>query len=161
MSQQTPEQNIRELAEAANSSIRQQREKAATLAAAQSKPSRVKEIVMALLLLVFASVAWVQYPRFHEPFGHPDPNKDQAVAEADLNIIAFSIQTYRLAQGKYPTTLDQVRLPEPLPAFVAEQKIEYRPTENAYVLEWKLPRWHAVLNGETGKVDITPVNGAK
>lgn len=161
MSQQTPEQNIRELADSANASIRQQQEKAAALAAARSKPSRVKQIVLVILLLSFASVAWVQYPRFHEPFGRPDPNTDQAVAEADLNMIALSIKTYHVAQGKYPTTLDQVRLLEPLAAFVTEQKIEYRPNENAYVLDWKLPRWHVVFNGETGKVEVTPVQGAK
>ena len=161
MSQQTPEQNIRELADSANASIRQQQEKSAALAAALPKPSSAKKIFMIILLLTFAGTAWVQYPRFHEPFGRPDPNKDQSVAEADLRVIALEIETYKLSQGKYPTTLDQLRLPDFLASFVAEQKIQYKPTEIAYVLDWKLPRWHAAFNGESGKATITPANATK
>lgn len=161
MSQQKSEDSIRELADQANTSIRQQQEKSAALAAAQPKPSVIKKVVTVVLLLAFAGIALVQYPRIHEPFGRPDANHDPAVAETDLNLVATFIQSYRLSQGKYPATLDQVRLPESLAAFVAEQKITYRPTEKAYVLDWTLPRWHAVFDGETGKVDVAPANGAK
>ena len=161
MNPQKSEDNIRELADVANTSIRQQHEKASTLAAARTKPSVFKKVFTILLLLAFAGIAVVQYPRFHEPFGRPDANQDPLVAEADFNIIAMEIQRYRISQGKYPATLDQVRLPESLAAFVAEQKISYRQTEKAYVLDWTLPRWHAVFDGETGKSDVAPVKGAK
>lgn len=161
MSQQTPEQNIRELANSANASIRHQQEKSAALAAAQPKPSSTKKIFMIILLLAFAGTAWVQYPRFHEPFGRPDPNQDQAVAEADLRVIALELEAYKVSQGNYPATLDQARLPDFLAAFVSEQKIDYKPTEKGYVLDWKLPRWRAVFDGESGKVAISPANGTK
>jgi hypothetical protein len=161
MSAQQPEDNLNELAGAAKDSIRQQQEKADALAAVRPRPSMARQIVTALLVLAFVAVAWVQYPRVHEPFGRPDPNQEPAVAEADLTILATLIQSYRLAQGKYPTSLDQVRLPDGLAAFVAEQKIAYRQTDSAYVLEWTLPRWRAVLDGESGKVDITPVKDGK
>lgn len=156
MSEQKPEDNIRELADAANASIREQLEKSEAVAAAQPKPSVARKVLMIVLLLAFAGIASVQYPHFQEPFGRPDPNHDPKVAEADLAIIATMIQDYRLSQGEYPGTLDQVRLPESLAAFVAEQKITYRQTEKAYVLDWILPSWHAVLDGETEKVNVSP-----
>lgn len=161
MTQQKPEDSIRELAEQANTSIRQQQEKAASLAATRPKPSALKMLVTAVLLLAFVGIATVQYPRFQEPFGSPDPNKDRSVAEADLTMIAMVIDSYQVSQGKYPASLDQVRLPDPLAAFVTEQKIVYRQTERAYLLDWTLPNWHAVFNGETGKIDLTPLKGAR
>ena len=161
MNQQKPEDNINELADAATTSIREQKEKSAALATAQPKRSMLRQIAMTVLLLAFAGIAVVQYPRFHEPFGRPDANQDPMVAEADLSVIATMIQSYRISQGSYPATLDQVRLPETLAAFVAEQKIAYHQTDKAYALDWSLPRWHAVFDGETGKVEVTPVNGAK
>lgn len=161
MSQQKPEDNIRELADAANASIRQQQEKGATLAETRPKPTVLKKVFTTVLLLAFAGVAAVQYPRFQEPFGRPDPNKDATVAEADLAMIAMLIDSYQVSQGKYPTSLDQVRLPEPLATFVSEQKIAYRQTKKAYILDWTLPSWHAVFDGETGKVNVAPVNVSK
>ena len=59
------------------------------------------------------------------------------------------------------TTVKLALIDDALAAFVAEQKIAYRQTESAYVLEWSLPRWRAVLDGETGKVDIKPAQGGK
>lgn len=161
MSQQKPEQDISELVGAANSAVRQQQENSAALAAAVPQQSRIKQILAIALLIAFASVAWVQYPKISEPFGRSDPNESAEVAEADLKAIAMMIQTFRTSQGEYPATLDQVRLPEFLATFVAEQKIVYRKTDAAYVLDWKLPRWHAMLNGETGKVEITPTSNGK
>lgn len=161
MSQQKPEDNLRELADAATTSIRQQQEKGASLAATRPKPSVLKKVFTAVLLLAFAGLALMQYPRFQEPFGRPDPNKDSTVAEADLTMIAMVIDSYQVSQGKYPTSLDQVRLPDALGTFVAEQRIAYRQTEKAYTLDWTLPNWHAVFDGETGKVDVVPINGAK
>ena len=161
MSAQRPEDDINALAAAANASIRQKQDKAAAAMAAPAKPSVAKQVLSILLLLAFVAIVWVQYPRFHEPFGRPDPNKDVAVAEADLDLLAAMVESYRLSQGKYPATLDQVRLPESLAALVAEQKIVYRQTESAYVLDWNLPSWHVAIDGETGKVDVTPVKGGK
>lgn len=155
MSQQKPEDDISVLAGAADASIRGQQEKAAALAATPPKRPVAKQILTILLLVAFVVIAWIQYPRFNEPFGHPDPTQDPAVAEADLNLLATLLESYRLSQGKYPTTLDEVHLPDAIAAFVAEQKITYRQTDKAYVLDWTLPRWHALFNGETRKVDIS------
>lgn len=58
-----------------------------------------------------------------------------------------------------PATLDEVRLPDSLAAFVVRQKIDYQLTEKAYALQWELPRWHAVFDGETGKVNFVQMNG--
>jgi hypothetical protein len=161
MAQQNQEDNIRELADAANKSILQQQEKSAALAAKRPKPSMVKQVFITVLLLAFAVVVLVQYPRFHEPFGRPDPNQDKTVAEADLTVIALMIQSYKVSQGKLPATLDEVRLPDSLAAFVVEQKIAYRLTDRAYTLDWNLPRWHVLFDGETGKIDVVPVKGGK
>lgn len=155
MSQQSPEDNIGDLATAARTSILQQNERAAAVADTQAKPSRARLVVMLLLLLAFIGIAWVQYPRIQEPFGRPDPDQNPAVAEADLTVVATMIQDYRVSQGRYPADIDEVQLPESLAAFVTEEKITYRQAGNAYVLEWERPRWRAVLDGETGRVAVT------
>ena len=161
MSQQNPEKSIRELADVAKESICQQQENGAAMASARPKPSSAKKVFTLMLLLAFACTLLIQYPNFHEPFGRPDPKQDSVVAEADLTVIATLIQSYQIGQGKYPATLDEVRLPEVLVSFIAEQKITYRLTEKAYVLEWHLSGKHLVFDGETGKVALLPVAAAK
>lgn len=161
MTQHNQEDDIRELADAASQSIIQQQEKATALAVQRSKPPVAKKIFTAVLLLALAGTAMVQYSKFHEPFGRPDPNQDQKVAEADLTVIAMMIQSYQVSQGKLPATLDEVRLPDSLAAFVVEQKIAYRLTDKAYTLDWDLPKWHALFDGKTGKIDVVPVKGGK
>lgn len=155
MSQVSPEDNINKLAEAATTSIREQDEKLTVLLATQQKPSRFKYVSTVLLMLILAYIAWVQYPKFHEPFGRPDASQNQEVAEADLTVIAMLVEDYRVAQGKYPDSLDQLQLPESQSTFVIEQKIAYQRTENSYVLDWVLPLWHIIFNGETGSFDVT------
>lgn len=161
MSQENQEDNIRELADTASKSIIQQQEKSAALAAKRPQTSIVKKVFMAVFLLAFVGVSLVQYPRIIEPFGRPDPSQDQSVTEGDLTLIATVIQSYQVSQGRFPATLDEVHLPDSLAKFVVEQKISYRLTEKAFALDWDLPRWHAMFDGETGKVDITPVSAAK
>lgn len=161
MTQQNQEDHIRKLVDVASKSIAQQQEKADALAEKRAKPSITKQVFVSMLIVAFAAIALVQYPRFHEPFGRPDPNQDAAVAEADLIVISMMIQGYNLAQGKLPSTLDEIRLPDSLATFVVENKIAYRLTEKSYALDWNLPRWTAVFDGETGKVDVVPVKSLK
>lgn len=149
-----PDDNLSALGAAAGATIRQQQDKARDLASAAPQASKAKALLMAALLLAFAGLAWVQYPRIDAPFGTLDPAQDQGVAEADLALVGGLVETYRASQGSYPETLEQVRLTDGLSEFVASQKIAYRKTDKAYVLEWALPRWRVVLDGESGKVQV-------
>jgi len=154
MSEPKSEQPLHELVGVANTAVKQQQEKTAALASAAGKPSAVRQIAIALLLAVLAVVAYVQYPQINEPFGSLDPKENDAVARADLIVIAMEIENYRMSQGKYPTALDQVRLPDELAAFITQQKIGYHPTDTAYTLEWDLPRKRASYDGATGAVKV-------
>lgn len=161
MAQHNAENDIQELADAAGQSIIQQQEKAAALAAERAQPSVVKKILTALLLLAMAGVVVIQYPKFNEPFGRPDPTQDKAVAEADLTLIGLMVQSYKVSQGKLPASLEEVRLPDSLATYVVEQKIAYRLTDKAFTLDWDLPKWHVAFDGDTGKVDVVPLKADK
>lgn len=162
MSSHQPDDNLNALGAAAGVAIRQQQDKARELAGSGHQASKVKPVLMAVLLLAFAGLAWLQYPRIDAPFGTLDPAQDQGVAEADLALLGGLVEAYRASQGSYPDSIDQVRLSDGLSEFVSNQKIAYRKTDQAYVLEWALPRWRAVLDGESGKVtfDVTARSGS-
>ncbi len=152
MNQEQSRPNVNELVASAETAVREQAAKTAAIAATQAQPSRLQEVVLATLLLVFAGSAYVQYPKFLAPFGTLDPSKDSAVAEADLSIIAGLVETYRASQGTYPSSLAQIHMPDVVESFVAEQKIAYRVTDKSYTLEWTLPQARLVYNGDSDTV---------
>lgn len=162
MSSHHPDDNLNALGAAAGEAIRLQQDKAHTLASSTSEASKTKPVLMAVLLIAFAGLAWLQYPRIEAPFGTLDPAQDQGVAEADLALVGGLVETYRASQGSYPDSLDQVRLPDGLSEFVTAQKIAYRKTDKAFFLEWPLPRWRVVMDGANGNVtfDVTARSGS-
>lgn len=151
--------SLNDLVSAATDRVRQQQNQAAAVAARRPSPPRGKMILTAMLLVVMAGLFVHQYPRLLEPYALPDPNADSKVVEAELEGIAELIERYRTTEGKYPDSLDRLRLPGGLAAVVANHKLGYQVTDKAYVLDWKRPRWHAVLDGGTGQLKVTPANG--
>jgi hypothetical protein len=117
---------------------------------------RGKQIFTAVLMTVFAVVLFTQYPRFSEPYTWPDPATSASAAEGELITLVGLIEAYRISQGRYPETLSQIALPAGLAELVASSVPEYRPTENAYTLDWTLPHWHATYDSLTEKVSVEP-----
>jgi hypothetical protein len=156
MSTPSPADDLNALAGAADATLREQQEKAAAQVAVPPQPSGAKRIVAGILLLAFLVLAWLQYPRFHEPFGRVDPDQDTSVAEADLGVIASLLEGHRRATGQYPASFDEAAMPDSMAAFVSEQKMVYRKTDLAYAIEWSRPRWKATLDGSTGQVSFLP-----
>jgi hypothetical protein len=161
MSEQNKPTSLDGLVEAATDSVRQELGKAAELANKQPPQPRARQIFTAMPIAIFAAVLLYQFPRFAEPYALPDPATNPKVIEAELEAIAGLIEDYRFSQGKYPESLNQVRLPVGLDEAVANTKLEYQLKENSYVLNWTPFHWQAVLDGATGKIVVTSANGAK
>lgn len=161
MSEQNKSSSLDGLVEAATDSVRQQQEKADAFAAKRPPQPKLKMIFALILLAAFGGALIYQYPRIVEPYALPDPKTNPTVVEAELETISSLIETYRLSQGKYPDSLDKVLLPAYLAEVVKNSKLTYQANNSSYVLDWTLPRWHAVLDGETGKVAVTPANAGK
>lgn len=109
------------------------------------------------MLVVLCGVAYVQYPRIIEPYGVPDPEESSAVATADLEAIATFVEMFRISQGRYPDSLDQINLPEGVADLIKQSNLHYRKTDNAFMLNWTLPRWRLEYDGQTQatKVDLS------
>ena len=117
---------------------------------------------MSLILLAVLAVALVhQYPRIAQPYALPDPKADLTVVAAELEVIGELIESDRLSRGSYPASLNDVQLPAGLAEVVAHSSLAYQIKDQAFTLDWKLPHWNAVLDGGTGKVEVTPVSGAQ
>lgn len=117
----------------------------------------LKTIFGVLLLVAFAVVVFVQYPRMQSPYAWPDPNASSIMAEADLEAVASLIEAYRISQGQYPAVLSQVALPAGLASLVAGSVMVYSPTDTAFTLDWTLPHWHATYDSKTGRAIVEPV----
>jgi hypothetical protein len=64
------------------------------------------------------------------------------------------IETYRVARGNYPSSLDDVRFPDSLRELLHNTKLHYQVQNASFTLDWTLPRWHAVYDGSTGLVKV-------
>jgi hypothetical protein len=130
-----------------------------TMARHGTSPSRLKEGMAVVLLCVAVGTLSLQFPRFTEPYSRPDPNTNPAVVEADIGTLAGVIEAYRMSRGAYPASLDEVRFPDGLRELVKGTRLSYQSRNSSYTLDWTLPRWHAVYDGDTGlaKVEKTSV----
>ncbi len=108
------------------------------------------------LLAVFCGVLYYQYPRILVPYALPNAQTDPTVVEADLEFIGEMVETYRFSQGKYPETLERVRLPAGLAELVARFPLEYRLRDKPFTPEWKPYRWHAVYESDARKITVVP-----
>ncbi len=148
--------NLSDLIESAHQDAQAQQAKAdERLNQAASQP-RGKQIFTAVLMAVFAVVLFTQYPRFSEPYTWPDPVKSSSAAEGELIAVVGLIEAYRFSQGQYPAVLSQVAMPPGLATLIAESVLVYRPTEQAYTLDWTLPHWRASYDSQTETVSVVP-----
>lgn len=53
-----------------------------------------------------------------------------------------------------------IDVPAGLAEVVAGSKLEYQLKGEAYVLDWRLVPWQAVLDGRTGKLQVTAASAA-
>ena len=120
-------------------------------------PPRGKQILGAVLLIALAAVLFYQYPRFTEPYAWPDAASQSGAAEGNLMAVVGLIETYRIAQGKYPEVLSQVAVPEGLAALMADAPLLYQPSDKAYTLDWTRANWHARYDSQTEAVNVEPV----
>ncbi len=155
MSEQQKPEDFNDLVEAATQSVHRQQEQAAARAARPAPQPRSKQVFCALLVAAMAGLFIHQYPRIAQPYLLPDADTDSTVVAAELEVVAELIDGYRLSQGKLPESLDKVRLPTGLAAVVGSTTLAYEIKGEAYVLDWRLPHWHAVLDGTTGQVEVT------
>lgn len=149
------------LVQAATQSVRQQQEKAAAQAAIRPSRSRTQQIFSLVLFVVLIGVFIYQYPRIREPYEIPDLNTQSTVVEGDLTLIAELIESDRVIKGKYPDTLDEVRLPAGLAERFERYKPDYRVSADSYRLEWQVPPWRAVLDSGTRKIVVTRAGASR
>lgn len=161
MTEQNEPNNLENLIQKTTDNLRQQQDKAEVLSAQRLSQPQGKQILTLLLLAGFAGALYYQYPRILEPYTLPDAKTDPTVVEADLEIIGEQIETYRLAQGKYPESLDQVGLASGQAKLLAKFPLEYRSGEKSYTLEWKPHHWHATFASDTGKLTVVAAKDAK
>lgn len=117
---------------------------------------RIKQVTTFLLVAVCIGVLYVRAPRFIHPYPVPDPVTDPEVAEATLETIASWVEVYRVSQGRYPDSLNQVNTPDsfdptndPLLA-----DLVYARAGDGFTLAWTLPRWQVTFNSEQGTARI-------
>jgi hypothetical protein len=149
---------LNELIESARQDVQAQQVRADAMAKRPTPQPRGKQIFTMVLVAAFAMVLWYQFPRFSEPYTWPDPASNPTAAEADLIAVVGLIEAYRISQGKYPEVLSQVAIPEGLAALISEWALQYRPSEQAYTLDWTLPNWHATYDSQTEKLSVQPVD---
>lgn len=149
--------NLGELIESTRQDAITQQAKTDALNNQAAKAPRGKQIATAVLLAIFVVVLFYQFPRFSEPYIWPDPAANPSAAEGRLVEVVGLIETYRISQGKYPEQLSQIALPRGLSQLIAESPILYRPTEQAYTLEWTQPHWRTRYDSVTEKVSVEPL----
>lgn len=149
--------NLGDLIESTRKDAQAQQAKAEEALSRSSQQPRGKQILAALLMVVFAGVLVTQYPRFGEPLSWPDPASNPSAAEGELVAVVSLVEAYRISQGKVPTALNQISIPQSLATLIAETELVYRPGEQAYTLDWKLPHWLASYDSSTEKLSIEPV----
>ncbi len=155
MSQKQQDNSIDDLAALAGEKVHRERARAESMMARGSgKPRSYMKFVAALLAVLVLVAAWIQIPKILNPFGIPVAGS-AAIVEADLTVIADFIAIYRVAQGRYPTTLDEVNLPDALRAAVTESKITYQLTADSFVLVSLLPPQKIEFDGATGLYKLT------
>jgi hypothetical protein len=148
--------NLGELIESTRQDAQaQQAEADAKLNSVASQP-RGKQMLTAVLMVVFAVVLFYQYPRFAEPYTWPDPATNSGAAEGVLIEVVGLVESYRISQGRYPDTLSQIAIPAGLSALITDSVLLYKPGEQSYKLDWTLAHWHASYDSQTEKVSVTP-----
>lgn len=149
--------NLGDLIESARKDVQAQQAKVEDQIHKAPTPPHGKQIFAALLVVVLTFVLFYQYPRFSEPYTWPDPATNPSAAEGSLLEVVGLIETYRISQGKYPEQLSQIAIPQGLAQLNADSPIVYRPTEQAYTLEWTLSHWRTRYDSLTDKVSIEPI----
>ncbi len=147
-----PGTNLEHAVYAAETEVNAQRVQAETLDAVRTRRNATKRYVLIALAVVCGAALYLQSSRFAEPYAWPDPAKDSSVTEADIEIIATLVETYRVSQGKYPASLDEIHLPEGLADLVTRGNVRYQTTANAFRLDWTLPQWRVEYDGEARTV---------
>ena len=156
MSTIEPKPSLEQLAEGAAQGISEQQTRADEQSARQAAPKRGKLVLACALAAACVGMLAHQAPRMSAPYEWPDPDRSPTVADADLETVVSLIEAYRLGQGRYPSALGDVRLPEGLAEVVAGSTLEDRPGEAGYVLDWTLPHWKATYSSESGKASVQP-----
>jgi len=161
MNENNNSNHLEDLIQNTTENIRQQQEHAASLAAKQPNQSRIKTILTFGLFAIFSALVYLQYPRIIAPYELPDPNTDPTVLEAELILVSDAIEAYRLEQGQYPESLDQIKLPSGFEKGSDSSKLSYQRMEKFYTLDWKQPKWHAKLNSGTRELTVIPLLSSK
>ena len=151
-----PKPSLEQLVVGAALGMREKEAQAAAQAGRQAAPGRGRQVLAGALALACAGLLAVQLPRMAAPYEWPDPDRNPVVADADLETMVGLIEAYRLARGRYPASLADIRLPQGLAEVVAGSKLEYRLAETSYALEWTLPHWRATYSSESGQASVQP-----
>jgi hypothetical protein len=144
MADQPSHSHLEQAISAAQKEIHTQRREAEAQQTARSVAAWRKSVLPRYLLLglvvIFGVIAY----------------EDSAIAAADLQAIAAFVETYRISQGHYPDSLNEVNLPGGWAALIRQMNVQYRKTDKAFVLNWTLPRWRLEYDGQTGTAKIDP-----
>ncbi|WIO74785.1 hypothetical protein QP938_02445 [Porticoccaceae bacterium LTM1] len=107
---------------------------------AQSKSSNTKKRILAkssvmlLLVVVFASIFYIQYPKIVDPFDAITLQAPEESYSQDLMAIAQQIFIYHMATGRYPETLTEVNMPESLAEISQRYQVVYLNQQNNFAL---------------------------
>lgn len=127
----------------------------AALNAKNTGTTKLKLIALAFFLMVFGACLYLQYPHFSEPFEWPDPQKESSVAEAELEVAGGLIEAFKIAQGRLPSSLDEVSLPQALRQRAASASLTYDQINGNYVLTWITPHFKVQFDGASGGTKVT------
>ncbi len=156
MSTNKTDSDLNKLVNEASTLVGEQQRQAEEKAAAQiKKAQKSRSPVMPLLVMVvFIGIGIVQFPRFSQPYAWPDADKDPAVVEADIETIAAVIEVYRAATGKYPASIEDIKLPGALAEVIKQTQLKYAVSSESYALDWALPHWTVAFDGQVRKAKI-------
>lgn len=111
MNQPTPPR-IEQLVEKANQQVLLEQQRTEEALAREVRPSRTQQFLLIGLMVALVGSTIAQFPKFSAPFESVDSSTNATVAEADLEFAVVLVEAFRLSQGRYPTSLAEMALPE-------------------------------------------------
>ncbi|QLG89056.1 hypothetical protein HQ393_12855 [Chitinibacter bivalviorum] len=110
-------------------------------------------LLLAALLLFVALVGF--FSHVFPAYTYPDKNLSPEIGRADLRAINDQLEDYKLSNGRWPSSLDEAKIPAYIQQPDPTITISYTPSKDGYELKWESKVWLITLGPDKLTANIT------